>query len=67
MAGQRRPYRIVFEEDRGDGTVRRGTVTATDLDTARREAKAIASDGKPVEVHYVTDSGQRHPLARYGP
>jgi hypothetical protein len=67
LVGQRRPYRVIFEADQEDGTVRQGTVTATDLDTARREARTIARDGKPAEIHYVTECGQRRLLERYRP
>ena len=67
VAGRRRPYRIVFHEDHPDGAVRRGTVSVEDWETARHEAQAIARDGKRVEVHYVTDAGQRRRLESFWP
>ncbi|MGI8816128.1 MAG: hypothetical protein ACR2G2_12880 [Pseudonocardia sp.] len=67
MAGQRRPYRVLFEDEQNDGTIRRGTVTAVDLEHARREAQSIACAGKRAEVHYVADDGQRVRLEEYPP
>jgi hypothetical protein len=67
VAGGRRPYRVVFEEEQGDGTTRRGTVVVSDLDQARREAQAIIRGGRRAEVHYVADDGQHAQLDVYPP
>ena len=50
-----------------DGVVRRGTVSVEDWETACHEARAIARDGKRVEVHYVTEDGQRRRLGSFAP
>ena len=65
MIGDRRPYRVVFEEDHGEGVVRRGTVVARDFEQARSEARSIALAGKRAEVHYVSEEGERTRLAEY--
>ena len=67
MIGSQRPYRVVFTETRDDGDIRRGTITVHDLATARREARALARDGKPAEVHHVNHHGQRQHLETYHP
>lgn len=67
VGSQRRPYRVLFDDDLGDGTIRRGTVTVGDLDQARREAQAIALEGRRAEVHYVNEDGERAQLEEYSP
>ena len=65
--GQRRPFRVVFDEPQNDGSIRRGTVTTRRLDQARCEADAIARGGRRAEVHYVAEDGEHEHLEEFVP
>ncbi len=67
MSDRRRPYRVLFEEEQADGTIRTGTVTTSDLEQAQSEAHAIARDGKRAEVIHVAEDGERAHLEEHLP
>lgn len=69
MSGsQRRPYRVIFTRPGATGAVqcRAGTIVAATIHIARREAEHIATTGGTAEVCYVTETGRRLTVERFG-